>query len=124
MRKIQVPLNAALFLCSEIDFETMEEVSNKLPWGKSCCADGIPRKYCKDGTALLLERYRAAFNTSILEQQPTTHVHEWMEGIVNFVLKILGALEITHNRLIALLCAKLMIFFKILCKNLYRMMED
>ena len=33
-------------LCREIDFETMEEVSNKLPRGKpeSCCADGIPRE--------------------------------------------------------------------------------
>ena len=31
MRKI--PPNAALFLCREIDFEIMEEVSNKLPPG-------------------------------------------------------------------------------------------
>ena len=63
MRKI--PHNAAPFLCREIDFETMEAISNKLPRGKSCGADCIPREYCKDGTALLRERYRAAFNVFI-----------------------------------------------------------
>ena len=28
----------------------------------SCCADYNPRKYCKDGTVLIQERYRTAFN--------------------------------------------------------------
>ena len=122
MRKI--PHNAAPFLCREIDFETMEAISNKLPRGKSCGADCIPREYCKDGTALLRE-YRAAFNAFIRCQQPTTHVQEWMAEIVTFVPKILCALENTDNRPIASLCVKLMmIFLKILCKNLYKVMED
>ena len=121
-----IPLNTALFLlrCRVIDFETMEEVSNKLPRGKSCCADCIPREYWKDETVLLQELYRAAFNAFILGQQPTTHIYKWMAGIVAFVPKILGALEITDNRPIASHCAKLMIFLKILCKNLYKVMED
>ena len=106
----------------------MDEVFNKLPHGKSCCADCIPREYCKDGTVLqiLLERYRAAFNAFIRGQQPTSHVHEWMAGIVAFVPKILGALEIIDNRPIARrrLCDELMILLKILCKNLYRVIED
>ena len=48
--------NAAPFLCREIDFEAMEEVSNTLPRGESCCAVGVPREYRKDVTVLLRER--------------------------------------------------------------------
>ena len=40
----KIPPDTAPFLCREIDFETMEEVSNKLSLGKSCGADGIPRE--------------------------------------------------------------------------------
>ena len=56
---------AAPFLCREIDFKIVEEVSNELPRGKSCSADGIPQEYCKDGTVLFRERYRAAFNSMV-----------------------------------------------------------
>ena len=76
----------------------MEEVSNKLPRGKCCSADGIPREYCKDGTVIFRVQYRPAFNALILGQQPTTHAHEWLAGIVALVLKILGALAFTDNR--------------------------
>ena len=68
------------FLCCEIDFETREEVSNKLQCGKSCSTDSIPQEYCKDGTVLLWEQYRAAFNALIRGQQATTHVHLWNSG--------------------------------------------
>ena len=40
----------------DIDFETMEELSNKLPRVKSCGADYIPREYFKDGTVFCRER--------------------------------------------------------------------
>ena len=86
----KIPPDAAPLLYREIDFETMEKVSNKLQRGKSCCADGIPREYCKDATVLFRERYRAAFNALIRGQQ--THAHEWLAGIVALVPKILGAL--------------------------------
>ena len=47
----KIPPKAALFLCREIDFEIMEEVSNKLPRGNKQwqellrrATDGIPRE--------------------------------------------------------------------------------
>ena len=50
----------------------------------------------------------AAFNAMIRGQQPTTHAHEWLAGIVALVPKILGALDITDNRPIVRICASLL----------------
>ena len=40
------------------------------------------------------------------------------------VPKTIAALEITENRPIVRLCAKLLVFLKFLSKNLYRVTED
>ena len=90
MQKIPLNVAKARFLCREIDFETMKEVTNKLHLGKSLDAHGIPREYCKDDTVLFRERYRAAFIDEVSNLiYNVTHAHQWLTVIVAFAPKIL-----------------------------------
>ena len=79
--------NAIQFSCCEIDFETMEVVSNKLLPCKSCCRDRMLQEYCKDGTASFKNGIEK-LSMPLCNVKPTTHAICLYENLQQESLKI------------------------------------
>ena len=63
--------NSAPFLCSEIDFQTIDSqrfrTSSTAPAWQEHSSDCILQEYCKGGPILFQEQYRAMFNAIMSE---------------------------------------------------------
>ena len=92
--------------------------------GKSPGSDGIMRELYKYGPPALIALLQGAINAFIAGQDPTVHPEEWLGALVALLLpKSLAALLMTESRPVGKLCAKLVIFSKVIHSNLRRSIE-